>query len=100
MKTLTFLIIIFILLNLVFEKTGYTHIKKLKLETSPTEIGERISNNIVNRRFGWLYQKVCTYYGILIFADATENKNFAKQVTDGWIFKIFERKKETTFRTR
>jgi rhamnogalacturonyl hydrolase YesR len=57
---------------------------KLKLEIQPEEIGNKIVENIVDRRFGWRYQKVCTYYGALIFADATENKNITTQVTEGF----------------
>jgi len=84
MKNVIITTLIIISLVLVFENRGFAQSKKLNTETSPTEIGERVSNNIANRRFGWRYQKVCTYYGALIFADATENKNIAKQVTDGY----------------
>ena len=58
--------------------------KKLDLKVSPDEIGQRIVDNIVNRRFGWRYQKVCTYYGALIFADATGNSEISKQLTNGY----------------
>jgi len=57
---------------------------QLQLKLSPEEIGNRISENIVNRRFGWRYQKVCTYYGALNFAEATGNKDIANQVIEGY----------------
>ncbi len=84
MKNVIITALIIIVLILVFENRGFAQSKKLTLETSPTEIGERISNTIVNHRFGWRYQKVCTYYGALIFADATGNKNIENQVTSGY----------------
>lgn len=59
-------------------------VQDLKFEISPEEIGNRIANNIINRPFGWRYQKVCTYYGALIFADATGNKEIAKKVEEGF----------------
>ncbi len=58
--------------------------KKIDLIEKPEETGQRIVDNIIDRRFSWRYQKVCTYYGALIFAEATENKNIAKQVSDGY----------------
>ncbi|MBK6284460.1 MAG: glycoside hydrolase family 88 protein [Draconibacterium sp.] len=58
--------------------------KKIDLKEKPEKTGQRIVDNIIDRRFGWRYQKVCTYYGALIFAEATENKNIAKQVSDGY----------------
>lgn len=58
--------------------------QKLKLDIEPKFVGEKIVENIVDRRFGWRYQKVCTYYGALIFADATNNKNISEQIKDGY----------------
>ncbi len=58
--------------------------KKINLKSIPEETGQCIADNIVERRFGWRYQKVCSYYGALIFADATGNKNIANQVTSGY----------------
>lgn len=57
---------------------------QLQLTESPEEIGKRIVSNIVERRFGWRYQKVCTYYGALIFADATQNESIQKQIIAGY----------------
>lgn len=71
-------------LILVFNCKAQTAQKQLLLSISPEEIGTRVSENIVNRRFGWRYQKVCTYYGALNFADATGNKDIANQVIEGY----------------
>lgn len=56
----------------------------LDLKIHPTEIGDKISANLVERRFGWRYQKVCSYYGALIYADASNNKVLAKKIEDGY----------------
>jgi rhamnogalacturonyl hydrolase YesR len=87
MKISVFSIIIVFLLSFITEfkskaKTNKT--EQLQLKISPVEIGNRISENIVNRRFGWRYQKVCTYYGALNFAEATGNKDIANQVIEGY----------------
>lgn len=58
--------------------------EKSTLQVEPEEIGKRIIENIVDRRFGWRYQKVCTYYGALIFADATQNKDITGQIEEGY----------------
>jgi len=50
----------------------------------PVEIGNRVVANIVNRSFGWRYQKACTYYGALIFADATRNPSITRQMEEGY----------------
>jgi len=52
--------------------------------TSPEEVGTRIAENIINRRFGWRYQKVCAYYGALIFAEASNNGEIARQIEAGF----------------
>lgn len=56
----------------------------LNLDTSPEEIGNQIAANIIDRRFGWRYQKVCAYYGGLIFAEATDNKEITRQIEEGF----------------
>ena len=58
------------------------------LEVSPKEIGDRVAANIVDRRFGWRYQKVCAYYGALIYAAASGNDAIVRQVQHG--FKPFK----------
>ena len=56
----------------------------LQIKASPTEIGNRVVDNIVNRYFGWRYQKACTYYGALIFADATGEATITRQIQEGF----------------
>lgn len=50
----------------------------------PEIIGKRVAANIVDRYFGWRYQKACTYYGALIFADATGNDEITREVEEGY----------------
>jgi unsaturated rhamnogalacturonyl hydrolase len=51
---------------------------------SPSETGKKIVANVVNRRFGWRYQKVCTYYGCLILAEAAGDKSIPQQIMKGY----------------
>lgn len=51
---------------------------------SPAETGRKIVANVVNRRFGWRYQKVCTYYGCLILAEASDDKTIPQQIKKGY----------------
>ena len=52
--------------------------------SDPEDVGKRIVNNIVDRYFGWRYQKACTYYGALIFAEATGNPSITAQMEKGY----------------
>ncbi len=58
--------------------------KALQLKVEPVEIGNKIVDNLVNRRFGWRYQKVCSFYGALIFADVTSNKEILNEIENGY----------------
>lgn len=58
--------------------------QKTVFETTPEEIGNRIIDNIEGRRFGWRYQKACTYYGALIFADAANDKSITERIETGY----------------
>ncbi|HKK61568.1 MAG TPA: glycoside hydrolase family 88 protein [Bacteroidales bacterium] len=53
------------------------------LAHSPEEIGAKVADNIIHRRFGWRYQKVCSYYGALIFADATGSNDITQDIGNG-----------------
>lgn len=55
-----------------------------KTDNDPVVIGNRVVANIVKRSYGWRYQKACTYYGALIFADATGNPSITQQMEDGY----------------
>lgn len=82
-KLLKYLALSGVLIAISMQSESQTKVD-LNLQTSPVEIGDRISENIVNRPFGWRYQKVCTYYGALIYADQTGNKEIAKKVEEGF----------------
>ncbi|WP_406684687.1 glycoside hydrolase family 88 protein [Seonamhaeicola sp. MEBiC1930] len=67
----------------------YTHAqnnisKEIQLEISPETVGKSIISNIVDRRFGWRYQKVCSYYGGLIFAYAINDKSISNMFKKGY----------------
>ena len=71
LKTIKKLLIIALLLGPTIKSIGNgTNGKDLQLNVDPAEVANKIIDNIEGRRWGWRYQKVCTYYGALIFADA------------------------------
>ena len=49
--------------------------------SDPETTGKRVVENIAGRYWGWRYQKACTYYGALIFADATGNEYITRQLS-------------------
>lgn len=61
-----------------------TNTKNLELHVQPTVVANKIIDNIEGRRFGWRYQKVCTYYGALIFAHAVNDKSITKRMEAGY----------------
>lgn len=56
----------------------------LSLKYAPEAVGKRVAENVVSRRFGWRYQRVCAYYGSLIFAEATADKNISSKIRKGY----------------
>ena len=54
------------------------------LSSDPEDVGKRIVENIADRYFGWRYQKACTYYGALIFAEATGNPEITALMEEGY----------------
>ena len=56
----------------------------LQIKSAPEEIGTRVVSNIVDRNYGWRYQKACTYYGALIFAEATGDESITRQLQEGF----------------
>lgn len=58
------------------------NIKKIQLKIQPESVGRSVVANVVKRRNGWRYQKACTYYGALIFADAVADKNISEQIKE------------------
>lgn len=61
--------------------------------SSPAETGRKIVDNITGRRFGWRYQKVCTYYGSLVLADALGDKTITEKIIKGYVPYLEGRKK-------
>mgnify|MGYP000597368239 CR=1 FL=1 len=53
-------------------------------ERSAEDTGKSIVENVVDRYWGWRYQKACTYYGALIFAEATGNLEITSQMEEGY----------------
>lgn len=60
------------------------HSEKLQIQSQPSEIGKKLVGYIADKRFGWRYQKVCTYYGSLIFADAIHDTKIRETIQDGY----------------
>ena len=58
--------------------------EKLLLQSQPSEVGKKLVGYIAGQRYGWRYQKVCTYYGSLIFADAIHDSKIAATMRDGY----------------
>jgi len=54
------------------------------LQIQPTEAGKKVVGYTAEKRYGWRYQKVCTYYGSLIFADAIHDSGIAKRMQEGY----------------
>jgi len=79
----------FIILFLWVVFTGYLHAdspgeQKIVLKNSPEKVGKKVAQHVINRRFGWRYQRVCAYYGSLIFAEATNDPAILKKVIKGY----------------
>ncbi len=83
-NALKFMVAIFLAIFSLNTAANNYNSEKQEVIIQPEEIGKKIVDNIVNRRFGWRYQKVCTYYGALIFADATGNKSISEQIKEGY----------------
>lgn len=66
----------------VFSKQNSQNQKQISL--LPSEVGKRIVSYISEKRFGWRYQKVCTYYGALVFGETIEDKNIKEKMINGF----------------
>lgn len=76
---------VLLLLLLVNSSALYSQENKSpELKIDPEVIGKKVAKNIISRRFGWRYQKVCSYYGALIFADASGNNEITRKVEEGF----------------
>jgi unsaturated rhamnogalacturonyl hydrolase len=87
MRTIFGLAMLFTLLGANSFASGYprqaTEVHS-QIKPSPSETGKKIVSDVVGRRFGWRYQKVCTYYGCLMLADATGDKSITAQMAKGY----------------
>jgi rhamnogalacturonyl hydrolase YesR len=77
----------------VSAKTDY--FSKWPEGTSPQEIGERVAENFLKRKFDFekdpqrrwvIYPEVCTWYGSLTIAQLTRDKDLDKRLTDKFDF--------------
>jgi len=63
---------------------------------SPEAIGKRVVQKSLKRYVGWRYQKACTYYGALIFADATGDADITALLEEAYApYKEGKRKSHT-----
>gem|GEM_PF-245739 len=67
--------------------------ENIQFKSEPSEVGKKIVSNIADRRFGWRYPNVCTYYGALIFADALNDKSITQQIENEYIPYLKEKRK-------
>ena len=58
--------------------------RKIEVKNNPAEVGKKVAENVINRRFGWRYQRACAYYGSLIFADVTDDPAILEKVKKGY----------------
>ena len=58
--------------------------EKMELNMDPVFVGRKLAANITQRRFGWRYQKVCSYYGGLIFSQAIQDTMIRGRLQNGY----------------
>lgn len=58
--------------------------EKIEVKNSPAEVGKKVADNVIKRRFGWRYQRACAYYGSLIFSDVTNDPAILRKVEKGY----------------
>lgn len=58
--------------------------QKIVLKNNPEQVGYKVAENVINRRFGWRYQRACAYYGSLIFSEVTNNAAILKKIIKGY----------------
>jgi len=59
-------------------------IQKIEVKNNPEVVGKKVAENVINRRFGWRYQRACAYYGSLIFSDVTNDPDIMEKVKKGY----------------
>lgn len=58
--------------------------ERIEVKNDPAEVGKKVADNVINRRFGWRYQRACAYYGSLIFSDVTNDPAILAKVQKGY----------------
>ena len=54
--------------------------EKWPVDKSPREVGYKIACNIVSRELRYVYAAACSYYGVLLFSDATNDTDLCNRV--------------------
>ncbi|MCG6188609.1 glycoside hydrolase family 88/105 protein [Maribellus maritimus] len=57
--------------------------QNIQVKTDPVEIGKRITDHVAKKKSYRFYAMVCTYYGSLIFGDATDDSEITRQMEKG-----------------
>lgn len=58
--------------------------QKIKVRNDPAEVGKRVADNVINMRYSWRYQRVCSYYGALMFSEVTDDPEILERVKKGY----------------
>lgn len=54
------------------------------MKNNPETVGKKVSENMINQRYGWRHQRVCTYYGSMMFSEVTDGPPIANKVIKGY----------------
>ena len=82
MKSQIFLMLSLLIVHSSVAEKPYN--EKIIVENNPEEVGKKVAENVINRRFGWRYQRACAYYGSLIFSDITNDPAILEKVKKGY----------------
>lgn len=77
-------IFVMILMALEVNALAYPDGAKVEVENDPAVVGKKVAENVINRRFGWRYQRACAYYGSLIFSEQTNDPAILEKVKKGY----------------
>jgi len=83
MKRIMFLCSVGVLISAKFFAEGNGD-GKIEVEKDPAIVGKKVAENVINRRFGWRYQRACAYYGSLIFSEVTNDSAILEKVKKGY----------------
>jgi unsaturated rhamnogalacturonyl hydrolase len=77
--------LIFIVLITVNSLVSAARVKiadEIYFNSDPVTVGRKVVDKSIERKTGWRYPKVCTYYGSLIFADAVQDTAIRSKLQD------------------